>query len=242
MDKNNNEALFDEILTKAFFDSVEEEIAECEKEYSGECGLSDEHIKEERREYKKAQRRATRKAVPRWVLCGKVAAFVLTIGIIGKVLTLCIPDVQADYASMTMTYYDEYIYFESSHTVYDGPQIKYSFNYLPEGFRQTVYDEFPYHNSDLVLVHLHYIIDDMYPYIDIDYGRNGNLKYYCDTEKTIVETVDINGNVGYLIDRDGGGLLTLLWNDGINSFYVTTTISAEETLKFARGIVRCEDN
>lgn len=226
-----DETIFDAVLTRAFADAAEAELAEIERDCPQTVDYPEKYRKIERKAYRKRWGGGFR-----WTrTMQRAAAWILVIGLAGGALLMMVPEVRAGFRNLVATSFEKYITFESVTTSATCSDKKgdYCFEYMPENYVETEYS-----NKLGVKYKFESIIDDTY--FKISYYPCNSISFRYDNEHSIVKEYEINGNNAYLIYFEIDEDYTLTWNDGVNIFRIDGNISSDEILKIARNIFRIE--
>ncbi len=226
MDKKSLENVaVNEILAQAFTEAALKEFEDIE-EVSIKDVLSEKNLKIEKQAYKKYERSKHPKIANMSIL-KKVAGFVIVLGVISAIM-FSIPTVRAGFVQLVSKAFDGFVVIKTdneenaSHSVFTD----YALNYIPEGF--TI-DQNGSKNPRAI------------SFVSEEGGRftlkaytKGNFQFVHDTDQSVIEEVEISGNVGYLCYSEFAEDTALVWSDERKEFLLIGNISHKELLKIAK--------
>lgn len=186
------------------------------------------YLKEQKTKEKKAQTRKQLSAVSKWValflvvLTGGLAVTTSSVEAFKIKLFNMVSEITSQYTSLQFVEEDK---MDTKAVEITWHNYLYP-NYLPEGFKLTEVQEFG--NTKLT-----YFEDGAKKRIEFSQSED-SAAFQIDTEQAQSKKVTINGNEGWLVDKDG--FTTLVWKQGDLVLYLIANLSDEELLKVAESI------
>ena len=217
------EKIVDKVID-TLIDEVSAEAYRKEADYNApEVNFSPEHERNMQKLFRKERSKYNLRRA--YSVAGKVACFLLVAAI---ALSVTIYNVDAlrtkffNYFFVKEAPDTEITFTETKQNSYSNDMV--SIGYIPEGFELTA--------KRVGINNLFLRFENKEKFIQIK-RNNDSLKTAINTEKGILESIQINGFEGvYIVGKDTN---TLLWHDGVYTYRFFTNLEKEEVLKIAES-------
>ena len=218
-----DDAVFDAILKQAFCDAFAQEIEQIEAADDQPAKPSEVQRKQERRYYRKFQRKPVKAAT---ILRGTAACLVALMGL-SFCLMLTSAPVRAAMVDTVVSFFEKYLTVSLSEAEDAVMLGEHTMSYVPKGFALVETYDMAYFDI--------YIFSNGTENFKVYFYSEKDFSVKYDNEQTNLTLVNINKGNGYFVNREDGTSV-LFWNMNDQTISIESNLNLNIMKKIAENI------